>query len=85
MKRRVRFVIGYAGYFLIAVIALKALILDKDNMTFLILLIGGVSLTSYIDFLESQYEKTAYSGLIRIIFMMLLLMVAVFFYVAAGE
>lgn len=67
MKNVIHLTIGYAGYFLIMFMALKAMIEENDPITFVLLFLGSLAMLNYIHVLEKQHEKPIQSGYIKVI------------------
>ncbi|MDW0110055.1 hypothetical protein [Sporosarcina aquimarina] len=56
MKNSIRFTFGYLGYFLIGLMAIRALIVQNDKIVFAILLVGSLLLIDYIASFEKNME-----------------------------
>ncbi|WP_453989787.1 hypothetical protein [Bacillus nitroreducens] len=73
MKYRVQYIMGYIGYFLLAFMALRAVIIQDDILGFIILTVGLLFLMNYLALLEKQHGTPKYSGYIKLILALALL------------
>ena len=71
MKHSFQFTVGYLGYFLIGLMALRALLTQDDMVGSIALFVGLTLLVSYLHFLERKQEKPKYSGYIKVIVIIL--------------
>lgn len=67
MKHTIQFSLGYLGYFLIMFMALRAILIQNDQVSFVILVIGSFLLMNYGQSLEKRYGSPKYGGYIKLI------------------
>ncbi|WP_164669686.1 hypothetical protein [Virgibacillus doumboii] len=67
MNHILQFTMGYLGYYLIALMALQAMVIRDDMVGSIILFIGLFFLVNYTQFLEKKHEKPKYGGYIKLI------------------
>ena len=71
MKHVMQFTMGYFGYFLIGFMALRALLIQDDNVGFATSIVGILLLVNYITFLEKNHGTPKYSVYIKLILIVL--------------
>lgn len=66
MKHIINYTLGYIGSFLLAFIALRFIIVQNDETSFLLTMIGFLLLINYVSYFEKQNGTPKYSSYIKL-------------------